>query len=124
MDWIHKEKHAFNVIGYSLYLLVRPPGIPLPFWQWHYVSICRGKPYDGYPKKSNDWGYKAFRQEVYERDGYRCVYCNATQGLTLDHLVPQSRGGIHEVSNLVTACRSCNSKKNAKTPEEWLNETP
>ena len=53
------------------------------------------------------------------RDGAACVYCGATASLSLDHLLPLSRGGDGEDGNLVTACRPCNSSKGAKTPEEW-----
>ena len=62
----------------------------------------------------------AVRREVFERDNHACQYCGSTERLSLDHVVPWSRGGKDSVQNLVTACRSCNSKKNARTPEEWL----
>lgn len=52
--------------------------------------------------------------EVRERDGHRCVYCGAVEDLTLDHVVPLSRGGANDVSNLTTACRPCNSSKGSK----------
>lgn len=48
-----------------------------------------------------------------------CVYCKVEESETLDHVVPISRGGAHEFSNLLPACRSCNSSKNALTLEEW-----
>ena len=56
---------------------------------------------------------------VFRRDGHKCVYCGSVERLTVDHIQPQSKGGDHHISNLTTACRDCNSKKNAKTPEEW-----
>ena len=59
------------------------------------------------------------RKRIYERDGYACVYCGATERLTLDHKFPKSRGGSNLDSNLATACHSCNSTKGARTPEEW-----
>jgi 5-methylcytosine-specific restriction endonuclease McrA len=46
-----------------------------------------------------------------------CVYCPAV-GNTLDHLIPLGRGS-HTLGNIVPACRSCNSSKNARTPMEW-----
>lgn len=48
---------------------------------------------------------------VYERDGYACQYCGAADDLTIDHVRPLSRGGSNEMSNLLTACRSCNCSK-------------
>ena len=62
----------------------------------------------------------AVRRGVFERDNHTCQYCGATERLSLDHIVPWSRGGKDSADNLVTACRSCNSKKNARTPDEWL----
>lgn len=59
------------------------------------------------------------REAIYARDGGSCVYCGSPEKLTLDHVVPQSRGGPHDDENLVTCCKSCNTKKGARTPEEW-----
>lgn len=48
--------------------------------------------------------------------GRRCVYCRRATELTQDHVVPLSKGGNHTASNVVPACRSCNSKKQAGPP--------
>lgn len=56
---------------------------------------------------------------VFARDGHRCVYCGATDDLTLDHVRPLTRGGSNEMTNLATACRGCNSSKSDRTPTEW-----
>jgi 5-methylcytosine-specific restriction endonuclease McrA len=58
------------------------------------------------------------RNLIYKRDNYTCGYCGAKEGLTLDHILPSSRGGKDEWTNLVTACTKCNVKKGNKTPEE------
>ena len=60
----------------------------------------------------------ALRQEVFERDGYRCRYCGTGANLSIDHMVPFSKGGADSSLNLVTCCRSCNSRKGARTPDE------
>lgn len=57
-------------------------------------------------------------EKVRERDGRACVYCAHTKYLTLDHLLPISRGGDNDERNLAMACRPCNSKKGARTPDE------
>ena len=49
--------------------------------------------------------------QIFERDGYRCLSCGTEAQLTVDHIVPVARGGGHELSNLQTLCRSCNSRK-------------
>ena len=58
------------------------------------------------------------RNLIMKRDGYKCLYCGATENLTLDHIMPQSRGGENSWENLVTCCGSCNVKKGNRTPEE------
>ena len=57
---------------------------------------------------------------LFESVNGRCVYCGAKADLTLDHVVPLSRGGTHTLENLVGACFSCNSSKGNKLIEEWL----
>jgi 5-methylcytosine-specific restriction endonuclease McrA len=47
--------------------------------------------------------------------GHRCAYCFAAAPLTLDHVEPLSRGGAHAMSNIVPACKPCNTRKNART---------
>ncbi|HEX9115452.1 MAG TPA: HNH endonuclease [Anaerolineae bacterium] len=61
------------------------------------------------------------RRTVMARDNYTCQYCGATPGrasLTLDHILPRSRGGLTIWDNVVTACRACNLKKGDRTPDE------
>ena len=49
-----------------------------------------------------------------------CVFCGATNELTVDHLIPKSRGGSDSSDNLVLACKSCNSSRKDKGIFEWL----
>lgn len=61
------------------------------------------------------------RRAVFLRDNYTCQYCGAQPGkdqLTIDHIVPRSRGGRTEWENVVTACAACNRRKGSRTPEE------
>ncbi|MEO1093680.1 MAG: HNH endonuclease [Cyanobacteria bacterium J06638_28] len=51
------------------------------------------------------------RREVFRRDQHRCQYCNSTKRLTIDHVVPRSKGGTHTWDNVVAACERCNSIK-------------
>jgi len=58
------------------------------------------------------------RREVLRRDHHRCQYCGSTRRLTLDHVVPRSRGGLHTWDNVVAACESCNGVKGDRLPHE------
>lgn len=68
--------------------------------------------------RGGQWISEAGRTALYERDAYRCRYCGAHKELCLDHVVPHSRGGSDESSNLVTCCGPCNRYKYNRTPEE------
>lgn len=51
------------------------------------------------------------RWAVWERDNFICQHCGARQYLSIDHIVPESRGGTLALDNLQTLCKSCNSSK-------------
>lgn len=73
---------------------------------------------------------RRFRRQVtntflFARDQYQCQYCGRTgaelkprEALTRDHLIPLSRGGANEWTNVVTACSSCNTRKSNRLPNE------
>ncbi len=61
------------------------------------------------------------RRGILSRDHYTCQYCGATpprQVLTLDHVLPRSRGGKTTWENVTTACQRCNGRKGNRTPAE------
>lgn len=81
---------------------------------------------------SSSWITKSKRLAIYLRDDFTCCYCgahlkNADPNLvTLDHLVPRNPlvahgSGGNEATNLVTACKSCNSSRQDK---EWTSFAP
>jgi 5-methylcytosine-specific restriction endonuclease McrA len=61
---------------------------------------------------------KINRSRLFKRDLNQCVYCGSKKNLTIDHVIPKSRGGENSWSNLVTCCSPCNRRKGNKTPEE------
>ncbi len=62
---------------------------------------------------------KLSRKAVFFRDKFTCQYCNnKTTQLTLDHVIPRSKGGAHTGENVTSACIKCNHKKASKTPRE------
>ena len=61
------------------------------------------------------------RRNVFKRDHYTCQYCGAQPGseeLTIDHVLPRSRGGVSSWANCVLACMACNKRKADRTPEQ------
>lgn len=62
------------------------------------------------------------KRNIMVRDKWMCQYCGTTTKdhtkLTIDHVMPKSRGGDSSWTNLVTACEKCNCKKGNKTPKE------
>ena len=61
------------------------------------------------------------RKKIYARDGYKCRKCGSTEFLTIDHIIPVSKGGSDENNNLQTLCSDCNTKRgnrpNMEDPE-------
>jgi len=66
------------------------------------------------------------RQNIFKRDAYTCAYCGDTnrKSLTLDHVLPQSKGGPNTWDNLVTACKKCNGEKGDLLLEEYGKPIP
>ncbi|GAC1687385.1 MAG: hypothetical protein NVS9B3_05930 [Gemmatimonadaceae bacterium] len=65
------------------------------------------------------------REAVFERDGYRCVYCGTVfpaEELTVDHVQPRLRGGDNSAGNLVTACGGCNVTKGHRRVADFLRD--
>lgn len=59
------------------------------------------------------------RKNIFRRDGMRCQYCGTQHPpLTVDHVIPRSRGGGDTWENLTTACIRCNNRKGNRTPDE------
>ena len=96
------------------------PGLPLP-------CVIRLKNYKRIPVRIS----VLTRNNIYARDRYLCQYCGAKEGstriiggkpskvrLTLDHILPESRGGPFAWDNLVACCVECNRKKDDRTPDE------
>ncbi len=73
--------------------------------------------YDRLPRQS----VKFNRKNIFARDANRCQFCGkrfSTSQLSLDHIVPRSRGGRSTWENVVCACLDCNVKKGGKLPRE------
>jgi len=87
------------------------------FMEINSIVACRGKVkqsrFELTPPLNN--------RELFRRDSHLCLYClneMADEKLTRDHVIPVSQGGKNTWTNVVTACRSCNQRKGAQTPEQ------
>ena len=78
--------------------------------------MTKHKHYERHTQGSK-WIRPAKRLAIYIRDGFSCGYCGrdlrraAPAEVTLDHLMPRYSGGSNDATNLITACRSCNSSR-------------
>lgn len=76
-------------------------------------------------RRASQWGSGSF--PVSDRELTRlksrhdgcCAYCGSSENMTIDHVVPLSRGGTHSIGNLLPACGFCNFSKGAKLLTEW-----
>lgn len=77
--------------------------------------------------QGSNWCSKAKRAWVHARDNHLCVWCGAaidahSTKLTIDHIVPRSKGGTNEAQNLVTACMKCNRRRGNVSAYEYLDD--
>lgn len=72
-------------------------------------------------KPSHGKKLKYSRMSIFKRDNFTCQYCGDEKrrpDLTVDHILPKSKGGKSSWTNIATACKKCNWKKADRTPEE------
>jgi 5-methylcytosine-specific restriction endonuclease McrA len=61
---------------------------------------------------------KITRRAVFARDGWTCQYCGSRQNLTVDHVIPRSKGGSSDWTNIVASCAPCNRRKGDHLPAQ------
>ena len=61
---------------------------------------------------------KITRRAVFARDGWTCQYCGSRSNLTVDHVVPKSKGGVSTWENIVASCAPCNRRKGNALPRQ------
>lgn len=103
--YFEKAELLTRLNGYALRTVNR--SYPMP-------SVIKLRNYVNIPFK----GVELSRQNVFKRDGYKCQYCGTDDDLTLDHIYPKAKGGKTTWVNLITACKTCNTRKGDFTPEE------
>ena len=88
-----------------------------PYFKLAIPEVIALKMFDKVPKQTVPFT----RRNIYQHYGYRCCYCGGklpTTDLNLDHVVPRSRGGATDWSNIVTSCIPCNLRKGDRLPHE------
>lgn len=109
-----------QTFGFEAWVKSDPPGvarIPTPSGGVPAPEIIVLSQYSQVPARRLSFS----RQGLHRRDGGRCQYCGASaarEALTIDHVVPRSRGGPTSWENCVLACRPCNGAKADRTPRE------
>ena len=82
---------------------------------FHLPTVIRLRRYIKIPYKE----IPLTRKNLMYRDHYSCQYCTVkTTDLTIDHLIPRSKGGTDTWDNVVASCQRCNVKKGDRTPKE------
>ena len=61
---------------------------------------------------------KITRRAVFARDGWSCQYCGTRSSLTVDHVIPRSKGGDSSWENIVASCAPCNRRKGDRLPAQ------
>lgn len=64
---------------------------------------------------------RMWRQSIKDKWKHKCAYCESTEYLTIDHIVPQSKGGSDFITNVLCCCRRCNNSKSHINWEEWYS---
>ena len=103
-DWAEILKHSDHVLHAETLTLPRPAVIRLT----SYVRIPR----DAHARRIT-------RRAVFARDRWTCQYCGSVRGsLTVDHVIPRSKGGASSWDNIVASCAPCNRRKGDRLPTQ------
>jgi 5-methylcytosine-specific restriction endonuclease McrA len=92
-------------------------------WHLHSATTTMAKPvvirlvaYVRIPRDTHR--RKITRRAVFARDDWTCQYCGSRSNLTVDHVVPRSKGGLSSWENIVASCAPCNRRKGNSLPRQ------
>jgi hypothetical protein len=63
---------------------------------------------------------RMWRKSIKEQWEHKCAYCDSEENITLDHIIPQCKGGLDIKTNVVSCCHSCNQSKGHTQWEDWF----
>jgi 5-methylcytosine-specific restriction endonuclease McrA len=125
---LNQDNTPLKVICWQKCIILCLKGVitPIDYWE-RIIKDSMGRKYPlprvailhKYVKRPR--GPALSKKNIFIRDRNICGYCHKvlpTKDLTVDHIIPSSRGGKNTWGNLITACVPCNRKKGNKTPEE------
>ena len=122
-DWVHRiGKHGMiNAKPEALDIVCGKQGVARAFIERGWIKMCeRGfyfsTKFPCCPAYTRKIFSEKFRKQFMKAKS--CVKCQSLDFLEIDHIVPVSAGGSHEIENLQVLCRSCNRKKSSKTGEK------
>jgi 5-methylcytosine-specific restriction endonuclease McrA len=109
-------KRAFRLVykGKAEVVVTRGESIATDKKDYDRPSVVRLTKYVYFPYKK----VTLSRFNIYRRDDYKCLYCGSKDSLTLDHVIPRSKGGPNSWTNLATCCMRCNTSKGDRLLEE------
>ena len=61
------------------------------------------------------------KKRVFNERGAKCAHCGTEENLTIDHIIPRSKGGTNKIENLQVLCKKCNLKKADKMPNQFYS---
>lgn len=127
---VYLDKDTYELLFHSLFILRKEGEIDRRSFQiiksifyHHYKNSIKIKELDAKQPRivaQKFIGRDKIRTFIFRRDGYKCLKCDTTDNLTIDHINPIIRGGDNILSNLQTLCKSCNSAKGA-TYKDYRN---
>lgn len=65
---------------------------------------------------------RMWRKNIKEHWEYKCAYCESEENITLDHIVPQCKGGLDIKTNVIPCCHLCNQDKAHQNWEDWFHK--
>ncbi len=124
------DPESYQLYDWSDWSSMKPeddePGIQAVSQRFRVPEVVSLVHFDRLPKSSVTFN----RRNIFKRDRYSCQYCGSkpsARELTIDHILPRSRGGESSWSNCVLACFKCNHRKADRLPAEAhmkLRKTP
>lgn len=71
---------------------------------------------------TNQDAIRLWKRSIKEKWNFKCAYCGSDENLTIDHIIPQAKGGSDIITNVISCCQSCNQDKAHQNWEDWFHK--